>query len=132
MKSFALESPTEAQRLAIFAAADKLQIRVYRPTRESVAPREFPHLTLDLDTTGNNISGTYADPDDDRYNWLHFGEYLTEMCAYAGGKRDVKVRLNGQYEAVITKDGVKVGCQVFPYEVIHSLNKELVNYREDI
>ena len=44
--------------------------------------------------------------------------------------QEIKVVLNIQYTATVTKDGVKVGCQEFPLEIIEDLKKakdELTN-----
>lgn len=36
---------------------------------------------------------------------------------------EARVRLNDEYEAVVTADGVTVGCQTFPLEKIQELNE---------
>jgi hypothetical protein len=42
---------------------------------------------------------------------------------------DIKVQLNQSYEAIVSKDKVQVGCQLFTFEVIEELYKAVQTQR---
>lgn len=56
---------------------------------------------------------------------------LSNYCAYPffvlelviKGIKKITVKLNSEYSAIVTKDGIEVGCQKFPLTVIDDLVK---------
>jgi len=45
----------------------------------------------------------------------------TEWVEFASDSDVVKIQLNSDYTAEVSKDGIKVGCQTFPLEVVKQL-----------
>lgn len=58
----------------------------------------------------------------DTKDWGYDGVGLSDVVDFVASKQQTRtVKLNRDYSAVISKDGVKVGCQHFPLEAIDSL-----------
>ena len=42
----------------------------------------------------------------------------------------IKIKLNSDYSAVVSKDDVKVGCQTFPHSVIEEMYAAIQNFKK--
>ncbi len=52
---------------------------------------------------------------------LGFGQFVEGLFEIFTKPKTVEVVLNKEHTAVISKDGIKVGCQTFPMDVIDKL-----------
>ena len=67
----------------------------------------------------NNNGGEWGGADYVKPNTsISFQEFLQLIAAMPP---EVKIELNSEYTATITKDTVKVGCQIFPISIIDKL-----------
>jgi hypothetical protein len=48
--------------------------------------------------------------------WLFYDEAIEKSA-------DIKVKLNSKYDAIVSKDSIVVGCQIFPISILDDLVK---------
>lgn len=89
--------------------------------------RKYPHVGVYKDTNfvhfwteGNSRSYTPT-------THISFGE-LYKLKPIQ--KKPVTVKLNDEYEAEIEQDTIKVGCQVFSWDVVQKLTKGIQKYKD--
>jgi len=107
--------PTKAQQLEIFQAclAQNLDFNGVNP--------EFPHMGYDIE---ENKVTAFSEPLSSNTLKIEFKEFI----AYLKGKGScikipvvIKIQLNGEYTAKVTKDSITVGCQEFTHKAIEEL-----------
>lgn len=54
---------------------------------------------------------------------VKYGFYATDVVNVEEHTEEIKVNLNSEYTAYVSKDGIKVGCQIFPLSILDELVK---------
>lgn len=87
---------------------------------------QYPHYFWDNDSEIISQADTVSDENDKAVSF-------TEFCNYIKGKgKEIKppfkqeVRLSSTYTAIVTKEGIKVGCTTFTHEVIKQLYEVVI------
>lgn len=102
-----------AQNLVI-KAFKEAGIRIYSETQEF--DPKYPYLCWD----GYMLTQT-KDHDDNRTKIKTVEEFLDLFIASA--QETISIKLNSNYTAIVSADGVEVGCQTFPLSKIEELYK---------
>jgi hypothetical protein len=94
---------------------------------DSEYPHYFWHFSKETISQCNIISGITTD----------IIISFTEFCNYIKGKgKEIKppfkqeVKLSDNYNAIVTKEGIKVGCTTFTHEVIKQLYETCLKSQE--
>ena len=124
-------------------------VKVFDKASSSLAQHRLKYLGIDFSTTFNLGSFPYNDAAElflvcennkiighiSRHvfdaNYSHYDQF-TIHDLYTKKKiskpESIKVKLNSEYEAVVSKNEVKVGCQTFPISII----QDLVNAKDEL
>ena len=89
-------------------------VPIYEDTLKKPVDEIYPYIYF----SGDLICQTKSDEKKLKLTFEEFKDYIQGK-----GKKlyNQKMTLNSQYEAIITKGGVKVGCQEFSHDIIEKL-----------
>jgi len=101
-------------------------VKVYSNVFENIVDKNYPNYHWSIDDKCISQNCSTPKEDSNKYIFVSF----TEFCNYIKGiGKEIKapfreeLDLNNKYTAIVTKDGVKVGCQIFSHSVIEQLYK---------
>lgn len=55
------------------------------------------------------------------YHFNELEEFIKYITDYLARPQQIEVSLNAEYKAIVTKNGIKVGCQTFAPDIIEKL-----------
>lgn len=74
----------------------------------------------------NDVKDIGFTGDNANYNWPEDSVEIIDFI-YSAPKA---VKLNDEYTALITKEGVKVGCQTIPFSAVAELHRAILTFSE--
>ncbi len=112
-------STDRASQELLFTIVKSMDLPIYSGTYGY--DRQYPYFFW----TGSQISQTRG-PLEKEFKCESVEEFLKHFF-----QGPVRVSLNEQYEALVEKDAVKVGCQTIPFEKVKEVYDAMVDLRKE-
>lgn len=109
----------ETQNIIIFMFRN-MGLSVYEGTTEYDS--EYPYLLW----KDNELVQSRVGYDSDRIVTNTMEEF---MAYFVPGARTHVVKISGKYDAVITKESVKVGCQTLSYDLVKEIYEKMESFQ---
>lgn len=119
---------TLAQTKEIFKMCIDVDIPIYEDTLKKPLDDVYPFLIFSSNNTLSQDTGCWIDNSYIEVSHAEFKAFLRGKGKYTPPPKPITLSLNDEYDAEISKDGVKVGCQTFTHEIIdklHALSKKM-------
>tara|TARA_R110002051_G_scaffold308116_1_gene379520 strand:+ start:17620 stop:18021 length:402 start_codon:yes stop_codon:yes gene_type:complete len=130
MKNIAIYKPTQVQAEIILKLAESKGLKFYKDTKDRILSNIFENSEYDsLYYTRDKFIGFCFSEDSNDPKRLSFIDFLTEIENHKPEVTvQLTVQLTSEYKAVLKDNGIKVGCQLIPYDVFDELQKAVNLY----
>lgn len=110
-----------AQTKEIFKMCIDVDILIYKETLEKPVDESYPYLVFEDDILTQLINKDRNSNRDLIVSFEEFKAFLRGKGKYKEPPKPITLKLNDEYNAEISKSGIKVGCQIFTHESIDKL-----------